>query len=349
MAKLGGEQTALLEIAQDERARAARTAQLFSEEDLTRNLQIALRTFDDLNHRLEQRFHLELGLLKLIQAQRLLPMEEILSGLATKGSLPRPSTAAPVRPTPPTSRATPAPPPQAPTLSPFAASNQRGTETPMASSGVSPNEVKGTGFSPYIKPTEAIGALAPEVSPSPIAPVSHSSSPETLGALALSEPELSEPEQQPTAIEPRETGPQIVPPIPSIAASPESPDTDPIRSSVVQALANGGHASAATLIEDGKWTIEAGNVRIDVNAGPKMIGITFNAAAEKLIRQGLSQAGAPARFMLVSAKGQIAQSSGTRIRAPLGSIENEARNHPMVVQAQSLFNAEIVTVVDLRT
>src|SRR5471030_1250892 len=87
MAKLGGEQTELLQISADERARAARTALLFPEEDLTRNLQIMLRTFDDLNYRQEQRFHLELGLLKLVHAQRLLPLEELLSGLATKGSL----------------------------------------------------------------------------------------------------------------------------------------------------------------------------------------------------------------------------------------------------------------------
>ena len=84
MAKLGGEQTELLEISADERARAARTALLFTEEELTRNLQIVLRTFDDLNYRQEQRFHLELGLLKLIHAQRLLPIEELLSGVAAE-------------------------------------------------------------------------------------------------------------------------------------------------------------------------------------------------------------------------------------------------------------------------
>ncbi len=82
MAKLGGEETELLQISGDERARAARTALLFTEEELTRNLQIVLRTFDDLNYRQEQRFHLELGLLKLIHAQRLLPIEELLSGVA---------------------------------------------------------------------------------------------------------------------------------------------------------------------------------------------------------------------------------------------------------------------------
>ncbi|MGA7856730.1 MAG: DNA polymerase III subunit gamma/tau, partial [Terracidiphilus sp.] len=87
MAKLGGEQTELLQISGDERARAARTALLFTEEELTRNLQIVLRTFDDLNYRQEQRFHLELGLLKLIHAQRLLPLEELLSGAAGGASV----------------------------------------------------------------------------------------------------------------------------------------------------------------------------------------------------------------------------------------------------------------------
>ena len=83
MAKLGGAETELLQISGDERARAARTALLFTEEEITRNLQIVLRTFDDLNYRQEQRFHLELGLLKLIHAQRLLPLEELLSGVAS--------------------------------------------------------------------------------------------------------------------------------------------------------------------------------------------------------------------------------------------------------------------------
>ena len=80
MARIGGENTDLLQISPDERARAARSAMLFSEEDLTRFLQVMLRTFDELNYRQEQRFHLELGLVKLVHLQRLLPVEELLSG-----------------------------------------------------------------------------------------------------------------------------------------------------------------------------------------------------------------------------------------------------------------------------
>jgi len=40
-----------------------------------------LRTFDDLGFRQEPRFHLELGLLKLVHLQRLLPVEDLLSQL----------------------------------------------------------------------------------------------------------------------------------------------------------------------------------------------------------------------------------------------------------------------------
>src|SRR6185437_14097698 len=88
MSRIGGENSDLLQISADERARAARSAMLFSEEDLTRFLQVMLRTFDDLNYRQEQRFHLELGLVKLVHLQRLLPVEELLSRFPTSSGTP---------------------------------------------------------------------------------------------------------------------------------------------------------------------------------------------------------------------------------------------------------------------
>ena len=119
MAKIGGEQTELLQISGDERARAARTALLFTEEEITRNLQIVLRTFDDLNYRQEQRFHLELGLLKLIHAQRLLPIEELLSGASGRRTYPRRAQHSTHHVEPRAPRA-PKPRPAAPSISPFA-------------------------------------------------------------------------------------------------------------------------------------------------------------------------------------------------------------------------------------
>jgi len=351
MAKLGGENSALLAIAYDERARAARTAQLFTEEDLTRNLQIALRTFDELNYRQEQRFHLELGLLKLIQAQRLLPMEEILSGLASQGTAKRASPAPNPAAPPARASATPASrpaPPAAPSISPFAQSNQRQSE-PSAAAPL--REMSGT-------PTER-QIIAAVTAPQPVSSISVPPEATTLGALALAA-EADESDQidssEPPAESVLEIGPQIVPPIlasappspPAASNSPDEPDTEAIRSAVVQSLAAGGHQTAATLIDDGRWNVEGSAVRIEVNSRPKMISLTFNAAAEKLIRQGLAQAGAPTRFMIVPGDGLASTGGAAKVRAPLGSIENEARNHPLVVQAQALFNAEIVTVVDLR-
>ncbi len=348
MAKLGGENTQLLEIAQDERARAARTALLFTEEDLTRNLQIALRTFDELNYRQEQRFHLELGLLKLIQAQRLLPMEEILSGLASQGGARKPSTAPTASAPRPTPQAPPRPAaPAAPSLSPFAASNQRAAEVPIS------RPVRDVpSASIEREPVATATPTPPTVSNSSLGVITETA---TEGSLALAE---EQPAAEPTIV----SGPQIVPPLvapatppapmntmdTNPAASEDTGSTDSIRSLVAHTLSAGGHATAAVLIEDGKWIIEASSIRIEVNAKPTMIRLTFNAGAEKLIRQALTQAGGPTRFMIVPGEGQATVGGAPKARAPLGAIETEARTHPLVVQAQSLFNAEIVSVVDLR-
>ena len=87
VAKVAGADSSLLQISSDERRRVARVAELFTEEDLARLLQIMLRTHGELGYRPEQRFHLELGLLKMVHAQRLLPLEQLLSeAAATPGA-----------------------------------------------------------------------------------------------------------------------------------------------------------------------------------------------------------------------------------------------------------------------
>jgi DNA polymerase III subunit gamma/tau len=94
VAKVAGSDSSLLQISSDERQRVARVAELFSEEDLTRHLQIMLRTHGEIGYRQEQRFHLELGLLKMAHAQRLLPLEQLLSEVA----LPAAASRAPGKP-----------------------------------------------------------------------------------------------------------------------------------------------------------------------------------------------------------------------------------------------------------
>src|SRR5277367_1312800 len=65
VAKIAGKDSSLLQISSEERERVARVAEMFGEEDLTRHLQIMLRTHGELGYKQEQRFHLELGLLKM--------------------------------------------------------------------------------------------------------------------------------------------------------------------------------------------------------------------------------------------------------------------------------------------
>jgi DNA polymerase III subunit gamma/tau len=94
VARVAGADSSLLQISSDERRRVARIAELFEEEDLARHLQIMLRTHAELGYRQEQRFHLELGLLKMAHAARLLPLEQLLSdasGTAAPRALGKPS------------------------------------------------------------------------------------------------------------------------------------------------------------------------------------------------------------------------------------------------------------------
>src|SRR6201987_5108543 len=91
VAKIAGKDSSLLQISGDERARVARIAEQFSEEDLARHLQIMLRVHGEWGYKQEQRFHLELGVLKLAHAQRLLPIEQLLSeAAAASGITPAP-------------------------------------------------------------------------------------------------------------------------------------------------------------------------------------------------------------------------------------------------------------------
>ena len=134
VAKIGGAESALLQISADERARVARVAEKFTEEDLTRFLQVLLRTHGELSYKQEQRFHLELGLLKLVHAQRLLPIEQFLSQAATPAGKPTPSQVANVRAPASSQQRLPSPPrpPESPRVSPFEADRARKSSAPKS-------------------------------------------------------------------------------------------------------------------------------------------------------------------------------------------------------------------------
>jgi DNA polymerase-3 subunit gamma/tau len=81
IARVCGANSDLIAATVDQRPALAKAAAQFSEEDLTRFFQILLQTDDDLRRKPDPRVHLEMGLLRLVNASRLAPMEELLAEL----------------------------------------------------------------------------------------------------------------------------------------------------------------------------------------------------------------------------------------------------------------------------
>ena len=332
MARIDGENSELLQISPDERARAARSAALFSEEDLTRFLQIMLRTFDELNYRQEQRFHFELGLIKLVHLGRLLPVEEFLSKLPVAGSGTSPTTpprsqSSASRPSPP-----PAPParrsdlsvssplkptePPKPAFSPFEADRNR--KVTSESTAVAPRALT------PLEATARAAKAAPVKAPS--AAASGTAVESTAGSLALA----PEPAQEPT---------------------PEaSLDLNQIREAVIAALDSAGHNTAAVLLGASQWSPKgAGAIEVEVPLRKTMLGLTFNADADKICRDALRSLGVERKLHFVPGEGTAhAAGASAPKQVPSGSIQAQALDHPLVKQAQELFQAEVRSVLDLR-
>lgn len=83
IARVSGADSDLIAATPDQRPALAKSAALFSEEDLTRFFQILLQTDDDLRRKPDPRVHLEMGLLRLINAARLAPLEELIAEMGS--------------------------------------------------------------------------------------------------------------------------------------------------------------------------------------------------------------------------------------------------------------------------
>ena len=95
VAKSCGAESPLVQVASEERARLAELANLFGEEDLARFFNLLLRTESEMRYSLQPRFHLELGLMKLVHARRLASLEVLLAQLGQPGLVEKTMGAAP--------------------------------------------------------------------------------------------------------------------------------------------------------------------------------------------------------------------------------------------------------------
>lgn len=79
IARVCGADSDLIAATPDQRPGLEQAAAHFTEEDLTRYFQILLETDEDLRRKPDPRVHLEMGLLRLVNAARLAPLEELLA------------------------------------------------------------------------------------------------------------------------------------------------------------------------------------------------------------------------------------------------------------------------------
>jgi len=86
IARVCGADSDLIAATPDQRPGIAKASALFTEEDLTRFFQILLQTDDDVRRKMDPRVHLEMGLLRLVNAARLAPLEELLAELGNGAS-----------------------------------------------------------------------------------------------------------------------------------------------------------------------------------------------------------------------------------------------------------------------
>jgi DNA polymerase-3 subunit gamma/tau len=342
VAKIAGKDSALLQVSSEERERVERVAALFGEEDLTRHLQIMLRTHGELGYKQEQRFHLELGLLKMAHAQKLLPIEQLLSDVASAPAVgaQRP----PARPAivgaaqSETRRPEPAPPARPNVVSPFAADSARkGTPRQEASSDDEPQP--GPRIVAAASNTEPVimGSAAPaaqrELVPEPIIDRRDVAS----YVSAVAEPE---PQRPPEAT-------------PSRGASPSPADPiEKLQNAVLQALTDGNQRILVSMLSVGEWSVQGNELVIKIAESQTVIDMSLGPDARRLAMASASGVLGRAIKLRVIPGATVApqdnQRNGNTQRASGPGGRGRAEQDPVVRRMQEKFNAEIRTVIDYK-
>jgi len=335
VAKVAGKDSSLLQISSEERERVQRVAELFGEEDLTRHLQIMLRTHGELGYKQEQRFHLELGLLKMAHAQRLLPIEQLLSDVAASSlagtsvsrTPPRPSIVASASGSAFEARRMDAVAPGRPNqVSPFAADSARKgnprQESPADSASTSAPRNLAGGISPA---RVIMGAAAPA----------------NLGESAAEVSTVSQPHMELAA--------QSQPAVASAAP------LEKLQGAVLQALTEGNHRILVSMLEAGEWSVDGNEVTIKVSESQTVIDMSLGADARRLAvasASGLLGRAVKLRIVPGAAEAMEAKTNGNAAR-PSGTKESitgrgRAEQDAVVRRLQEKFGAQIRTVIDYK-
>jgi DNA polymerase-3 subunit gamma/tau len=114
----------------------------------------------------------------------------------------------------------------------------------------------------------------------------------------------------------------------------------------VDALSAAKQTSAADAMADAVWAIADGEASVQTELSKMMLPVVMNAEAEKIARAALREAGIAKLTLLPGAPAATTAKKARPARS--GSVQAKALEHPMVQQAQKLFNADIQSVIDLR-
>ncbi|MFZ0421182.1 MAG: DNA polymerase III subunit gamma/tau [Candidatus Sulfotelmatobacter sp.] len=347
VAKIAGKESSLLQISSEERERVQRVAELFGEEDLTRHLQIMLRTHGELGYKQEQRFHLELGLLKMAHAQRLLPIEQLLSDVAGSSSVAGENASRPAaRPSI--------------VATSYGASEMRRAE---GVAGVRPNHVSPFAADSARKGTprqessaDSVPAGGPRMvaggSP-PARVIMGAAAPANLSQTA-SEPELNspaEPQPEPRLWAAPQASQLASPPAAAVSAAP----LERLQSAVLQALTDGNQRILVSMLEPGEWSVEGNEVVIKVSESQTVVGMSLSADARRLaIASASGVLGRAVKLKIVPGasvataekrNGSPSRFSGTN--SEVGG-RGRAERDAVVRRLQEKFGAEIRTVIDYK-
>jgi DNA polymerase III subunit gamma/tau len=358
VAKIAGKDSSLLQISSEERERVERVAALFGEEDLTRHLQIMLRTHGELGYKQEQRFHLELGLLKMAHAQRLLPIEQLLSDMATPSSVSstganpsrvaRPAIVAATAGASEARRSEAVAPSQPNHVSPFAADSAR-KSGPRQEFSVEPRSADP--ISPEVPRTIAMRNSSAHV-------IMGATAPASLGE-DVPEPQISaRPEaQRESAVSPQlETQLRTATPISQVqpAGTAAAVPIERLRSSMLQALMDGNQRILVSMLEAGEWSVEGNEVVIKVSESQTVVDMSLGADARRLAIASASGVLGRAVKLRIVPGATVTPTEIKRNGARVGTTNSgaggrsRAEQDSVVRRLQEKFGAEIRTVIDYK-
>jgi len=348
VAKIAGKDSPLLQVSSEERERVARVAEWFGEEDLTRHLQIMLRTHAELGYKQEQRFHLELGLLKMAHAQKLLPIEQLLSDVA----------AAPIATA------------QRPLARPAIVGNSSNSETrrPEPTSAARPNFVSPFAADSARKGTprqEAQPDSAPSNGPRIVA-IANNPEPVIMGsAVTISEPAPEEDRDRrdvasyvsaeaakPLAPEPRpQSESQTQPAQASTAVSEPQSQMEHLQNAVLQALTDGNQRILVSMLSAGEWSVPGNELVIKIAESQTVIDMSLSSDAKRLaIASASGVLGRAVKLRVIpgaTAPPRENRRNGASHTAGPGG-RGRAEQDPVVRRMQEKFGAQVRTVIDYR-